>query len=197
MSIANVSKTEVIEKLALELKKVADIKPPQWSQFVKTGSQAERPPVNPDWWYVRTASILLKLNNLGPVGVSKLRIKYGGRKNRGMAPERFRKSSGKIIRIILQQLEKAGFAKQAVKGLHKGRIITPKGIAFAEKVSYALMKQDNIIIPQKITSAEKTPTPAQNAEPQAQSAPTEEKIKKPRAPKKPKKTEQTGETKNE
>ena len=156
MSIVNVSKSDVVGRLAHELRKVADVKPPSWSVFVKTGAHVERPPTNPDWWFIRTASILTKLDDLGPVGVAKLRVKYGGKRNRGMAPERFKRSSGKILRLILQQLEKAGLAKQAAKGLHKGRVLTPKGKSFVEKVAYQIMKEENIVLPSKVSAVHQT-----------------------------------------
>ena len=62
-----------------------------------------------------------------PIGTNKLKNLYGGKKNRGHKPERFYKGSGKIIRVILQQLEKAEYVKYIEKGVHKGRMITPKG----------------------------------------------------------------------
>ena len=100
----------------------------------------ERPPMSDEWWYMRTASVLRAVYRLGPVGVSKLRTKYGGRKNRGVKKEHFYKGSGNILRKSLQQLEKAGFVKFAEKGVHKGRIITPKGRAFLDKISTNLKK---------------------------------------------------------
>lgn len=197
MSIVNVPKSDVIVLVAKELKKMNEFRPPAWSKFVKTGCHAERPPVNPDWWFVRVASVMSKLNDLGPVGVSKLRVKYGGKKNRGMAPERFKKGSGKIIRLILQQLEKAGFAKQTAKGLHKGRVLTPKGIAFVDKVAYQIMKEQNIVLPRKPGSqhqAESKPVEAQQPVQEQKTADVtaagadvvSEKPKKPRAPRKKK-----------
>jgi len=107
--------------LVEELKKVEQIKQPDWARFVKTGAHRERPPQSPDWWYIRAASILRKLKK--PTGVSRLRTVYGGRKNRGMKPEKSYKGSGKIIRVILQQLESAGLV---VKD-KKGRRLTPIG----------------------------------------------------------------------
>ncbi|MBI4141786.1 40S ribosomal protein S19, partial [Candidatus Woesearchaeota archaeon] len=80
MSIVNVPRSDVIVNVAKELKKMHEFKPPLWSKLVKTGCHTERPPVNPDWWFVRIASVMSKLNDLGPVGVSKLRTKYGGKK---------------------------------------------------------------------------------------------------------------------
>jgi len=126
---------ELVSKTAEELKKIPEIKPPSWAPFVKTGMHKQRPPVNDDWWYIRTASVLRTIYRLGPVGVSKLRNKYGGKKNRGVKKEHFYKGSGNILRKALQQLEKAGFVKFAEKGVHKGRVITPKGRSFLDKIA--------------------------------------------------------------
>ncbi|MBU4284405.1 MAG: 30S ribosomal protein S19e [Nanoarchaeota archaeon] len=133
--IYNVPQNELIEKTALELKKIPSIKPPAWAEFVKTGTHKERPPSRDDWWYVRAAAILRTTHKLGPIGVSKLRAKYGGKKNRGVKPEKFYSGSGKIIRTILQQLEEAELVKKAEKGVHKGRIIAPKGISILDKTA--------------------------------------------------------------
>ncbi|MBI3027189.1 30S ribosomal protein S19e [Candidatus Woesearchaeota archaeon] len=134
-SMYDVNAQELIVKAAEELKKIPEIKAPAWATFVKTGMHKERPPVNGDWWYIRTASLLRAVYRLGPVGVSKLRTKYGGRKNRGVKKEHFYKGSGSILRKSLQQLEKAGFVKFAEKGVHKGRVVTPKGRSFLDKIA--------------------------------------------------------------
>lgn len=121
----------VIKKTAEELMKLETMKKPHWANFVKTSAARERLPVDPKWWYIRAASILRKLYILNkPIGTNKLRNLYGGRKNLGHKPERFYKGSGKIIRTLLQQLEKEGYVKHVEKGVHKGRIITPKGKKF-------------------------------------------------------------------
>lgn len=135
MTIYDVDPTELIEELAKELHKIEDINPPHWALFVKTGVSRERPPTREDWWYVRAASVLRKVRLKGPIGVSKLRTLYGGRKHRGYAPEVFRKGSRNIIRKIFQQLEKAGLIKQDKRGLHKGRVITPKGIKLMDNIA--------------------------------------------------------------
>ncbi len=136
--VLQADKSELIDKAAEELKKVKEITPPSWADFVKTGVQKERPPFNRDWWYKRTASVLVAIMQLGPVGVSKLRSKYGGKKRRGHMPPEFRKGSGNIIRKVLQQLESAGLARQHEKGVHKGRVLTPKGNSFLNAVAKSL-----------------------------------------------------------
>ena len=115
----------LINKLSEYLmENMRDVQPPIWAGYVKTGSHVERVPQNPDWWYLRTASMLRKLYMNGPVGVSKLRKDYGGRKRRGVKPAHFAKAGGNIIRTILQQLEQAGLAQK--DGI-KGRIVSGKG----------------------------------------------------------------------
>ena len=139
MMIVNVYPNDLIEKAAEELKKVDAIKPPVWASYVKTGTHKARAPVELDWWYMRAAAILRTIQLVGPIGVSKLRIKYGGKKRRGHKPPHFKKGSGSIIRKVLQQLEKAELIKFAEKGVHKGRIITPKGRAFLHKIAKGLV----------------------------------------------------------
>ena len=131
----DVDSQELIIKAAEELKKLPEIKAPSWAPFVKTGSHKERPPMDNEWWHIRVASVLRTVYRLGPVGVSKLRTKYGGKKNRGVKQERFAKGSGSILRKSLQQLEKAGLIKFTEKGVHKGRIVTPKGKSFLDKIA--------------------------------------------------------------
>lgn len=111
---------------------IEQVTPPEWAAYVKTGSHVERAPQDPDWWYVRSASTLRKLYLKGPIGVSRLRKEYGGRKRRGVRPAHFRRSGGAIIRHILQQLEAAGLAAKADKG---GRIISPKGRSLLDAMS--------------------------------------------------------------
>ena len=97
-SVNDIGPEKANQLLASELKKMDKITPPSWASFVKTGNHKERPPENPDWWFIRAASILKNIYNHGPVGVSKMRSRYGGKKDRGRKPERFAKASGNIIR---------------------------------------------------------------------------------------------------
>ncbi len=108
-------------KLAEALKKVPEFKQPEWSMFVKSGPAKERPIEDSDFWYKRAASILRQIYKNKIVGVNRLKTKYGGRKNRGARPERFKKGAGKIIRTILQQADAAGFTEIAkeIKGVRE------------------------------------------------------------------------------
>ena len=134
-SIYDVPPNDLIEKAAVELAKLPEIAPPEWAKYVKTGHFHKRPPVREDWWYVRAAAILRAIYSKGPVGVQKLRTKYGGRKRRGHPTEHVYKGSGNLIRKILQQLEHAKLIQQGAVGVHKGRVITPKGRSFMDKLA--------------------------------------------------------------
>lgn len=139
-TIFDVPVNDLIEEVAKDLQKANEIKPPEWSSFVKTGIHKERPPKRSDWWYVRCAAVLRSVRKLGPVGVQKLRTKYGGRKRRGHKPEHFYKGSGNILRKALQQLEAAGLIKKVEKDIKKGRVITPKGISLLDKAAVRIYK---------------------------------------------------------
>ena len=144
-SIYDCDQSELVEKASEELKKIKSIKPPVWASFVKTGVHKERPPVKDDWWHTRAASVLRQIYRHGPIGVSKLRTSYGGKKNRGYKTEHFYKGSGNILRKMLQQLEAAGFVKKEEKNVHKGRVLTAEGKKFLDNIA----SQISIIKPQQ------------------------------------------------
>lgn len=120
-------------KLAEALKKVSEFEQPEWSKYVKSGASKERPIDDKDFWHKRAASILRQIYKNNTRGVSRLRTKYGSRKRRGAKPAEFRRASGKIIRTILQQADKAGFT-EIKTGKKAGRQLTAKGKEFLEGV---------------------------------------------------------------
>jgi len=130
---------KLIQKVAVYLKENRVIEPPPWAVFVKTGVHKERPPQDPDWWYIRAAAIMRKLYIRGPIGVSRLRTLYGGRHRRGHRPPKFAKGSGAIIRKILQQLEAAELVQKVDK---RGRVLTPKGRELLEEAAKIVLKAE-------------------------------------------------------
>ncbi len=130
---------ELVERLAKHLKQnVEDITPPSWSEFAKTGANKKRPPQNPDWWYYRCASLMRKLYVHGSVGVSRLRVQYGGRGGKGNRPEHHVRSGGSAIREPLQQLQKAELV--AIDG-KKGRKLTREGMALLSRAAAEVSKE--------------------------------------------------------
>ena len=139
MAVYDIDSQEYNLKLAESLKKIPEFTQPEWSTFVKSGPAKERPIEDFNFWHKRAASILKQIYKNKILGVSRLRTKYGSKKNRGYAPEEFRKAGGKIIRTILQQSDKAGFTEIAkvikgVKGRKPGRQLTEKGKEFLEGI---------------------------------------------------------------
>lgn len=133
----------LIRKVAKKLKEELKIQPPEWAKWVKTGIHKERPPEDPEWWYIRVASILRKIYIHGPIGVSRLRGMYGGKRDRGAKPYRHVKGSGSIARKALQQLEEIGLVEK-VEG--KGRKITSKGQSLLDNLSHEVAKEMGIFI---------------------------------------------------
>ncbi len=131
-NVFDVDANDLVEFAKEELKKNEALKMPDWALYVKTGRHKERPPEQADFWQIRAAALLRKLYVHGSIGISRLRTEYGGRKNRGSRPEHHYKGSGKVIRVLLQQLEKAGYVKKG----KKGREITPLGMKFLDNVAY-------------------------------------------------------------
>ncbi len=138
MPVYDFDQKEFNLKLAEALKKVPEFKKPEWVDFVKSSPSKARPIDDADFWHKRAASILKQIYKNKTVGFNRLRTKYGSKKNRGMKPEKFFKSGGKIIRTILQQSDKAGFTEafKPQKGtrLKAGRRLTEKGAKFLESI---------------------------------------------------------------
>ncbi len=127
----------LINRLAEHLRKVPQISSPAWTPFVKTGSHAERPPQDKDWWYTRCASLFRKIYLRGPIGLSELEAAYGGRTSVGYAKAHHRDAGGVAIRRPIQQLEAAGLV---TKKANSGRIVTSKGTSVIDKMSGEIFK---------------------------------------------------------
>jgi small subunit ribosomal protein S19e len=133
-TVFDVPADSLISRLAGELKKRKEIKPPAWAAFTKTGVHKQMPPENPDWWFIRSAALLRRLYVDGPVGVQRMRTAYGGKRDRGSSPYQFRKGSGSIVREIFQQLEVAGLAEKS----KAGRKISAAGMSYLDELAHDL-----------------------------------------------------------
>lgn len=146
VNVAELPAITLIQQLAAHLKeKEKEVNPPAWTIYAKTGAHLERVPNNVDWWHVRCAALMRKLYLHGPVGVSRLSTAYGGGKQRGMAPRKFRRGSGMILRRAMLQLGKAGLVTK-VEG---GRVLTAKGRSLMDRLaltaSRELLKSEPIL----------------------------------------------------
>ena len=138
MSIFVVQPEKLIETLANKLKEYPEISPPKGSEFWKTAFFKELAPIDSEnFWYIRCASILRKVNKFGPIGVNKLRKYYGGKNRKGRGLNHSAKASGKIIRVALQQLGEANLLEMNEK---QGRILSSEGKSLLERTAYEIIR---------------------------------------------------------
>jgi small subunit ribosomal protein S19e len=118
ITVKDIAASEYIKALATHFKNSGALEVPSWADHVKTGCFKQLGPLDPDWYYVRAgliniiylfilASIARKIYIRQGSGVGALKDSYGGSKNCGSCPCHHFKGSGKIIRLIIHQLEKA------------------------------------------------------------------------------------------
>ncbi|MDE1870769.1 MAG: 30S ribosomal protein S19e [Candidatus Micrarchaeota archaeon] len=131
-NVYDVKSSDVVRLAAERLK--GKIVKPSYVDFVKSGPNKERVPDDVDFFYVRSASILRQVYINGPIGVSRLRTRYGSRKEHVVHRRHHIRAGGSIIRDALQGLEKLNY----VKNTRSGRIITPQGRSFMDKIAKEL-----------------------------------------------------------
>jgi len=121
-----------------QILKNEDISVPDWASFVKTGSHAEKPPQNSEWWHVRCASILRKIYLHGPLSVNELRSMYGGGRPVGYGAAHHKDASGAIIRNAIHGLEKLGLVTIIEK---KGRMLTKQGTQKLDRLATEILSE--------------------------------------------------------
>lgn len=127
----------LINRLTQVLKN-EEITTPTWIPFVKTGSHAQKPPQQTDWYYTRCASLLRKIYLHGPIGLRDLRKMYGGAKPVGYGGAHHRDAGGAIIRSSVHNLEKLGYLDK-VEG--KGRTISHEGMKKVDRISTEILNE--------------------------------------------------------
>ncbi len=141
VTFLDVPASQLIKRIAEKLKDDPYVKPPEWASFVKTGYFKKTPPLQKDWWYMRAASVLYQVARRGPIGLGKLRNIYGGLKSGHNRPERKARAAGKIIRLIMQQLELSNYLVKTVKG----RKISPRGQKLLNDTAKEIARELGII----------------------------------------------------
>ena len=82
------------------------------------------PPLDPDWYYVRAASIIRRIYLNGGIGVGALARWYGQATSTKSRPEHFVRAARGLIRHILRNLQACGLVEETDKG---GRRVTAEG----------------------------------------------------------------------
>lgn len=141
MKVEEVCPTKFIDALSKKLKEEEKIPVPAEAEYIKTGHGKEQSPENPNWYFVRTASILRKLyieelknpgrckHGLGSIWFSRA---YTTLKNNGHKPSHTVTGSKSLVRRILQSLEAANLVSQVPKG---GRKLTATGHQYLQEVA--------------------------------------------------------------
>ena len=138
MSIYVVEAEKLISAIADKLREFKEITPPNGSEFWKTAFFKELAPIDhKNFWYIRCASLLRKVKKFGPIGVNRLRKKYGGKNRRSQGLNHSARGAGKIIRVALQQMESANLIAKTKLG---GRIVSPEGSSLLERTAYSLQR---------------------------------------------------------
>jgi small subunit ribosomal protein S19e len=117
--VRNVPASLFISMYADFLKKSGRVELPSWLNIIKTGNNKVNSPENPNWFFYRLAALSRKFYLNRGKGIGNLRKDYGGKKRRGSRPGKRVLSSGKILRLAIQQLEKLNIIYQDDRGKRK------------------------------------------------------------------------------
>lgn len=85
----------------------------------------ELPPLDPDWYFVRSASIARRIYLNGGIGVGALAHWYGDAKSTKSRPEHHHPAARGLIRHILKNLQDNGLVEEIPK--KGGRRVTSEG----------------------------------------------------------------------
>ena len=136
VTVKDVSAQDFIKAYANHLKKSGTLELPKWVDLVKTGKHRELAPHNPDWYYVRAASVARQIYLRNGTGVGGLAHHYGGASKSGTCRSHHTTAAHGLIRTILQQLEKLNLVEAHPSG---GRKITAKGRKELDLVASAVL----------------------------------------------------------
>tara|TARA_B100000073_G_C23698125_1_gene559188 strand:- start:56 stop:526 length:471 start_codon:yes stop_codon:yes gene_type:complete len=129
---------QLISSLSSKLKETGAVTPPEWTYYVKTGTHKERPPVQDDWWFIRSAAIFRKVAIKGPIGTNRMSQEFGGSKNRGVKRNKAVSGSRNITRKILQQLSDSNLIMNSMNStgtVNRGKILSPSGQSLIDSVA--------------------------------------------------------------
>jgi small subunit ribosomal protein S19e len=119
------------------LKKSGKMQVPEWADLIKLSRFNEQGPHNPDWFFVRAASVARHLYIRAPAGVGAFTKIYGARKRNGSAPSHFMRSSQSVSRRVLQSLEEMALVEKDANG---GRKLTSQGRRDMDRIAAQIAK---------------------------------------------------------
>merc|ERR1712141_516316 len=135
--VKDVDQQKFVVALAAFFKKSGKMKPMNNNDIMKLASFKEMAPNDPDWFYVRAASMARHLYMREPCGVGAFTKIYGGPKDRGTKPSHFARGSGNVARKCLQQLEALKIVESHEDG---GRKLSSTGRRDLDRIAAQMMK---------------------------------------------------------
>merc|ERR1711887_98730 len=136
-SVKDVDQQLFVVGFADFLKKSGKMKVPEWADLIKLSRFNEQGPHNPDWFFVRAASVARHLYIRSPAGVGSFTKIYGARKRNGSAPSHFMRSSQSVSRRVLQALEEMALVEKDANG---GRKLTSQGRRDMDRIAAQIAK---------------------------------------------------------
>ena len=137
-TVRDVPSHDFINAYAQHLKRSGKVELPKWVDLAKTATYKELSPYNPDWYFVRAASVARKIYLRKNTGIGALTKWYGGRARRGTRREHYETAPGSVIRHIVQQLETLGVVEANADG---GRQITSQGQRDMDRIAREVRDQ--------------------------------------------------------
>ncbi|KAL7423695.1 Protein component of the small (40S) ribosomal subunit [Cryptotrichosporon argae] len=135
--VRDISAEDFIKAYSSHLKRSGKLEIPTWVDIVKTGSQKELAPYDPDWFYVRAAAVARHVYLRKSVGVGALAKLHGTQNRRGTRPGHHRDSATGVQRTVLQSLEKIGVLEAGQDG---GRKISQDGQRDLDRIATAVLE---------------------------------------------------------
>ena len=145
-TVFDVPANELINSVAMFFKEKNVIKLPKWSSLVKCSHANEIVPIDPDYMYYKAAAIARKLyiTKSKMIGVGSIRTMFGKKERRGVQPSKFMRASGKIIRVLIQQLKENKYVenyKNKDQDVSYGLVLTSNGRTELDKIAAKIAKK--------------------------------------------------------
>jgi small subunit ribosomal protein S19e len=140
-TVKDVAAASFVKAYAQHLKRQGKLEVPKWVDYVKTSTAKELAPYDPDWFYIRCASIARKIYLRPNAGVGALTKVYGSNHRRGAKSEHFKEASSGLIRYMVRQLEAVKVLEKSANG--KGRKISKIGQQDLDRIAAHVRNQSS------------------------------------------------------
>ena len=125
-----------VKAMAQHLKQEGKLFVPNCTEFMKTSHGRERAPQNPDWYFIRCASVLRAIYVRPGTGYGGMSKRFGIKKNRGSQPEITTRAARGLLHWCCRSLEGL---KLIAKGKESGRVITKEGRKKSDTIAFNVL----------------------------------------------------------